>query len=221
MVNTKQSKIFTLNPTASDLNFSRLLKTHGPQYWWPISGSKKDVLLEIALGAILTQNTSWSNVEKALDCLKKEHFLNLPAILKCPQAKLEKCLKSSGYFRQKAKKIKIFTKWLEKKYGGSLGNFFKSEDVLKMRGELLSLWGIGRETADSILLYAGGKPIFVIDTYTKRFCAKMGIQFKDYDEYRAFFENKLYNKLKKWPRVKLYNEFHALIVRWGKEKNGR
>lgn len=204
--------------------YQKLYKLYGPQHWWPllvksqksiksVKTKNSDDLFEIACGAILTQNTSWKNVEKALGCLHQNNLLSAKAVAVCPIPKLQKCLRSSGYYKQKAKKLKIFSQWLVKNYQGSLKKFFK-KSVERGREELLSLWGVGPETADSILLYAGNKPIFVVDAYTKRLCAKFGIKFKTYDEYRMFFEKNLP------PSAKLFNEFHALIVASGKDKHG-
>ena len=196
--------------------FDELYKKYGAQKWWPVTQGRHDSLFEICVGAILTQNTAWTNVEKALACLIKNKLMSPRALAKASLAKLQKCIRSSGYYRQKAKKLKIFTGWLIKNYQGDLKNFFR-KTLPESREELLSLWGIGRETADSILLYAGGQPIFVVDDYTKRLCQKYGLSFKDYDECRHFFESCL-KPTKKLNRTKLYNEFHALIVRWGKEQ---
>lgn len=211
--------------------YKKLLRHYGHQNWWPtivtsdklkVSNGKlqvtnhklkNDPYFEIAIGAILTQNTYWKNVESALKCLINNKLLTAGALIKCPTIKLQKCLRSSGYYKQKTKKIKIFSRWLIKNYQGNLKNFFK-KPLSEARQELLGLWGVGPETADSILLYAGNKPIFVIDAYTKRLCRKFGIQFKTYGEYQHFFTKKL-KKSKK--SVKLYNEFHALIVVSGKD----
>jgi endonuclease-3 related protein len=192
--------------------YTKLFKIYGPQNWWPVKYAKNNPAFEIAVGAILTQNTSWRNVEKALACLHQNKLLSPAGIINCPTAKLQKCLRPSGYFKQKAKKLKIFSRWLMKCHGGSLNIFFK-QPLASARPELLSLWGIGPETADSILLYAGHKTIFVIDAYTKRLCDKFSVKFKTYCEYQNFFESKL-------PKSeKLYNQFHALIVASGKDNH--
>ncbi len=200
--------------------FKELYKKYGPQFWWPVYNNiskNNEKIFEICVGAILTQNTSWKNVEKTLVCLLKENLISPQTIVKCPKLKLERCLRSSGYYKQKAKKLKIFSKWILDKYKGDWKLFFK-QPLQDSRQELFNLWGIGPETADSILLYAGHKQIFVIDAYTKRLCAKYGVAFKTYQEYQNFFEDNLNGKLKNWSREKLYNEYHALVVRWGKEK---
>ena len=192
--------------------YKKLYKLYGPQHWWPVSYNRHDKEFEIAAGAVLTQSTSWKNVEKALRCLHENNLLSAKAVANCPVSKLQKCLRSSGYYKQKSKKLKILSQWLVENYRGSLRKFF-SKPLKEGREELLSLWGVGPETADSILLYAGGKPVFVIDAYTKRLCAKFGIKFKTYDEYRGWFEKKLPVS------AKLFNEFHALIVASGKDRH--
>lgn len=182
--------------------YKRLYEYFGPQHWWPVTqelGIKNQELrrFEICVGAILTQNTAWKNVEKAIANLHTAKALGANIILKMPENKLAALIRPAGYYNQKAKKLKIFSKW-----------FLKNKTA--KREKLLSLWGIGPETADSILLYAFGKPNFVVDAYTKRLCSCLGINFQTYDEYQHFFESQL-------PRnKKLYNEFHALIVAWGK-----
>jgi endonuclease-3 related protein len=195
--------------------FNQLFKKYGSRGWWPVVG--RNSLFEICVGAILTQNTAWTNVEKAIKSILVANLMNPKAIIKCPSAKLQKCIRSSGYYKQKSKKLKIFSEWLIKNYQGDLRLFFK-KSLISAREELLILWGIGPETADSVLLYAGKKTIFVIDAYTKRLCKKYGVEFKTYDEYQKFFETHLRSGILGWTKTKLYNEFHALIVKWGKER---
>ena len=178
--------------------YKKLLKQYEKQNWWPAKTK-----YEVVVGAILTQNTSWRNVEKALENLRKEKALNAKKILGMDLRKLKKLIRPSGFYNQKAKRLKDVTKkYLKLKNGMS---------VEELRKELLSVKGIGKETADSIILYAFEKPIFVIDAYTRRFCKKFGLfEGKEYDEYREFFESNL-------PKdVELYKEYHALIVEWGK-----
>lgn len=185
--------------------YQELFDQFGPQYWWPKhKGNKRpgfNPRFEIIAGAVLTQNTAWKNVEKAIECLYENGLLDAEAVVRAPIRKLESCIRSSGYYRQKAKKLKI------------TANFFLEHKKKPNREELLSLWGIGRETADSILLYAFNQPIFVVDAYTRRLLVANGqkkLSTADYDKIREYFETNL-------PRdYKLYNEFHALIVRWGK-----
>ena len=164
---------------------------------------------EIAIGAILTQNTTWKNVEHALSALKRERALTPHRIVGLSRKRLETLLRPSGYFHQKARRVRAFVLWVLSLEGGLLA-WLKRTPAAQARSVLLALHGIGPETADSILLYAGGKPVFVVDTYTKRFCASQGTVHKTYEEYQRFFMSRL-------PRsTKFYQEYHALIVRWGK-----
>lgn len=193
----------------------RTLERHfGRQGWWPLTTMAKkpgfdergyhkgdysfpkngQQSFEISVGAILTQNTSWKNVEKAIISLKKENALNREAILMLPPKKLALLIKSSGYHNQKAKKLKAFAE-------------FHGEIT---RERLLDIWGIGPETADSILLYAYGKPYFVIDAYTRRIMKRVGFIEESYDELQKLF-------MKNLPRdANLFNEFHALLVEHAK-----
>ena len=167
--------------------------------WWPA-----DSPYEVMIGAILTQNTNWRNVEKAIANLREEGLLEPNAIIKTRNARLETLIRSSGFYRQKAERLKSATHmWVE------LQN--KKMGTIALRNRWLSVKGIGKETADSICLYAFNRPIFVIDAYTRRFCDFHDLFCgKEYDDYRLFFESNL-------PRsVPLYKEYHALIVEWGK-----
>ncbi len=178
----------------------------GPMRWWPAKTP-----FEVIVGAILTQNTAWSNVERAIENLRKERMLTQAAIEKVPVARLGRLIRSSGYFRQKAKKLKAFVRFAGDEFGGSLKRMF-AVPTMELRERLLGVHGIGPETADSILLYAGNHPIFVVDAYTRRIMMRHGMtdEKATYDEIRAHFENNL-------PRdVRLYNEYHALIVNTGK-----
>jgi endonuclease III related protein len=178
----------------------------GPMKWWRAKNS-----FEVIVGAILVQNTAWKNVKLALINLHSEKLLTPRAIAKVSTARLQRLIRSSGYFRQKAKKLKVFVKFLDENYRGSLKRMFAAPTD-KLREQLLAVHGIGPETADSILLYAGGHAVFVVDAYTKRLLARHGLMREDakYDEVQAFFERHL-------PRdAKLFNEYHALIVNVGK-----
>lgn len=192
-----------------------LLKKYGRQGWWPVF-MNHDPYFEIAVGAILTQNTAWRNVAVAIQNLYDAKALTPERLLKLSTPRLQKLIRPAGYFRQKEKKLRIFAKWLIEKYDGDITKL-KRYKVEAIRHKLLELWGIGNETADSILLYALNKPIFVIDEYTRRLCRQYGVEFKQYDEYRLFFESQLE---KTFPssreRTKVYQEFHGLIVAWGK-----
>lgn len=189
--------------------YNNLLSFFGPQKWWPVLPGDGDKRFEICVGAILTQNTNWQNVELALENLHKQKLLKPRCLAKCTDRKLERLIHSSGYFRQKAKKLKIFTNYICENYNADTKKFLQGR-LNKKRDELLGIWGLGPETADSMLLYAGQKPVFVVDAYTKRLCHACNREFIAYDDYRLFFESNLPKS------VKLFNEFHALIVAWGK-----
>jgi endonuclease III related protein len=182
------------------------MSAYGPQHWWP--GRTR---FEVIVGAILTQNTSWTNVERAIANLRREKLLTIPAMQEVSTSRLARLIRSSGYFRQKARKLKTFTSFVRRNYAGSLTRMFRVPTGT-LREQLLAVHGIGPETADSILLYAGNQPIFVVDAYTRRILERHALaspRFK-YDEIRALFEQNL-------PRdPQLFNEFHALIVRTGK-----
>ena len=195
-------------PSKADLNiyFEALLNAYGPQHWWP--GRTR---FEVIVGAILTQNTAWTNVVTAIRNLRSAGLLTPRAIDQVPLAQFARLIRSSGYFRQKARKLKAFVQFLQKQYAGSLTKMFQTP-TLKLRDQLLAIWGIGPETADSILLYAGGHPVFVVDAYTRRMLERHSLidGKSTYEEIRALFEHQL-------PRdARIYNEFHALIVHTGK-----
>jgi endonuclease-3 related protein len=186
--------------------YNALFRALGPQNWWPARTA-----FEVIVGAILTQNTAWANVEKAITNLRRERLLTPASLERVPQIKLARLIRSSGYFRQKAKKLKAFVKFLRCEYGGSLARMFRAPTA-QLREKLLAVHGIGPETADSILLYAGRHPVFVVDAYTKRIFTRHGLvtEKAGYEELRALFENTLSRD------VQLYNEFHGLIVMTGK-----
>ncbi|HWQ03301.1 MAG TPA: endonuclease III domain-containing protein [Candidatus Nitrosotenuis sp.] len=193
-------------PRALQQYFDALFAALGPQRWWP-----GRTPFEVIVGAILTQNTSWTNVERAIANLRREKLLTPAALERVPQARLARLIRSSGYFRQKARKLKSFVKFLRREYSGSLRKMFKAPTD-KLREQLLAVHGIGPETADSILLYAAQKPVFVVDAYTKRILVRHELAGKmdGYEEIRALFENALPQE------TQLYNEFHALLVMTGK-----
>lgn len=189
------------------LIYQRLLAHYGPQGWWP-----GETPLEIMVGAVLTQNTAWRNVEKAINNLKTKKLLSLEKLIRLPVRQLAKLVQPSGFYNLKAHRLHNLLAFIAKKYQGDLGKM-KRMSTQKLRKELLSIKGVGEETADSILLYAFHRPVFVIDAYTKRIFARHN--FFSYDtEYSAvqqFFSENL-------PKdVKIYNEYHALIVRLAKE----
>ncbi len=173
----------------------------GPRHWWPA-----ETTFEIIVGAILTQSVSWRNVSKAIEDLRKAGLLDLKAMYVAPIESIEQEIVPTLYWRMKAKKLKAFVNHVMEKYAGSLENFLV-KDMDELRTELLSLFGIGPETADSIILYAAQKPIFVVDAYTRRIFHRLGIFKEDvtYDDMQRYFMRHLP------PDVQYYNEYHALI----------
>jgi endonuclease-3 related protein len=218
--------------------YSALYDAWGAQHWWPAR-----TRFEVIVGAYLTQNTAWKNVEIALRRLRATGSLNLRAIRKIPLEQLEAMIRPAGYFRQKAARLKTFVAFVDQYYGGSLRRLF-AQPTPKLRQELLSLNGVGPETADSILLYAGQHPIFVVDAYTRRIAERHGIAAESakYEELRELFERALESpaqapaKLRtkkqtldlishspsamsralRSPLAQLYNDMHGLIVAIGK-----
>ena len=214
--------------------YAALLSRYGPQNWWPAQSR-----FEVIVGAYLTQNTNWSNVEKAIANLRRARALSLKAMREMPLRKLEMLVRPSGFFRQKARKLKVFIAFLDEKYSGSLTRMF-AQPTERLRAELLELDGVGPETADSILLYAGNHPVFVVDAYTRRVLERHGIisAKAHYEEIRALIENSIGSAETEELAVKIpgadprhpasrisraqrghlaqhYNELHALIVRVG------
>jgi endonuclease III related protein len=214
--------------------YAALLARYGPQNWWPARSR-----FEVIVGAYLTQNTNWSNVEKAMANLRGARLLSISAMRKAPIAKLQALVRPSGYFRQKARNLKTFIAFLDRQYSGSLTRMF-AQTTEKLRAELLDLNGVGPETADSILLYAGNHPVFVVDAYTRRVLLRHGIigQKAPYEEIRAMMEQAIsssaaeslvvknpasdprhpVSRMSRSARSALaqhYNELHALIVRVG------
>jgi endonuclease III related protein len=167
--------------------FQTLYDAWGQQHWWPARSR-----FEVIVGAYLTQNTSWANVERALDSMRKAHVLSMRGIRRTPLPELEKLIRSAGYFRQKAQRLKTFVRFLDERYGGSLARMF-ARPTEELREELLALNGVGPETADSILLYAGNHPVFVVDAYTRRILERHQlIAVKaNYDEIRQLCERAL------------------------------
>jgi endonuclease-3 related protein len=187
--------------------YKTLFKAFGPQHWWP-----GDTPFEIAVGAILTQNTNWGNVEKAIDNLKAAQALSARKIHEMSTDKLAALIRPAGYFNVKAKRLKAFISLLMDDHQGSMKRM-KNKDMNMLRGKLLSVNGIGPETADSMLLYALDKPIFVIDAYTKRILSRHGIIGHDepYEAFQGLFHEALRRD------TRLFNEYHALFVRTGKD----
>jgi len=184
-----------------------LYERFGPQHWWPA-----DTPFEVCVGAILTQNTAWKNVEKAIENLKEKGLLSPKGLRDIPLQELARLIRPAGYFNVKAERLKAFIHTLWTDFQGSLEVMFRSE-LYPLRDKLLKIPGIGPETADSILLYAGGYPIFVIDAYTKRIFSrhKLGPQTNSYEDWQQFFMQNLR------PDTALYNEYHALLVKLAKE----
>jgi len=197
---------FTCNMNIFEIIYKTLFKAFGPQHWWP-----GETPFEVVVGAILTQNTSWGNVEKAIKNLKAGHALNARRIDEMPVHALAALIRSAGYFNVKAKRLKSFIRFLVANYQGSIEKM-KREDLQVLREKLLDVNGIGPETADSILLYALGKPVFVIDAYTKRVLSRHNVVDRDksYEDFQNLFHSSLRRD------VKLFNEYHALLVTVGK-----
>ncbi len=185
--------------------YETLYNAFGPCYWWP-----GDSPIEVSVGAILTQNTAWKNVEKAIQNLKENDLLSVSALHAITEEELSQLIRSSGYFNQKARKIKAFIKVITEEFDGSLVSI-KTLGLTPLRNKLLEIHGIGEETADSIMLYALDMPSFVIDAYTRRIFSRHGLINKSwtYGRIKEEFEQLLPSD------VKLFNEYHALIVRLG------
>ena len=223
-----------ITPSEFPLYYTALLSRYGPQNWWPARSR-----FEVIVGAYLTQNTNWSNVEKAVLNLRRARRLSVAAIRSMPLDELETLVRPSGYFRQKARNLKTFIAFLDRQYSGSLSRMF-AEPTEKLRAELLELNGVGPETADSILLYAGNHPVFVVDAYTRRVLLRHDIigEKTGYEEIRAMIERAISSSGAEYlivkqsgsdPRhpvsrmsssarselVQHYSELHALIVRVG------
>jgi len=190
--------------------YTALLECYGPQYWWP-----GETPFEVMIGAILTQSAAWGNVEKAIGNLKAAGKLSAASLQDIPIGDLAKLIYPSGYYNAKAKKLKALVEWLGR-YGDDLSRL-DTRDTAELRQELLGVHGVGPETVDSILLYALNRPVFVIDAYTRRLFSRLGIKpEKDtYEGWRALFMDNLPSD------VGVFNEYHALIVRQGKEKCGK
>ncbi|MFH0791201.1 MAG: endonuclease III domain-containing protein [Candidatus Omnitrophota bacterium] len=190
-----------------NLIYQRLYRYFGPQHWWP-----GDSVFEVMVGAILTQNTNWGNVEKAINNLKKHGLLNLDKLHRLSQKDLSLLIVPAGYYNIKAKRLKELFNFLFENYKGRLRSLVPIDTYI-LRDQLLSVNGIGPETADSILLYALNKPVFVIDAYTRRVLYRHKLIEHDasYDQAQSLFMNNLK------PNVQLFNEYHALLVRLAKE----
>jgi endonuclease III related protein len=187
--------------------YQRLYSRYGPQHWWPA-----DEPFEVIVGAILTQSAAWKNVEKCVSNLKSAGALTPSVLRKLSSADLAQLIHASGYYNAKTVKLKAFAVWFGENYHDSLEKLF-FEDTCGLRKKLLEVHGIGEETADSILLYAGNKPVFVIDAYTRRVIDRLGIRVEGnkYQHYQKLFMDNLPLD------TRIFNEYHALLVALGKE----
>jgi endonuclease-3 related protein len=183
-----------------------LREAYGHRRWWPAQSP-----WEMMAGAVLTQNTNWKNVERAIEALRRAEVLEPRRILELPLEELQTLIRPAGYFRQKAARLRALADWFVRRLDADPAAL-RAMHPLDLREELLAIRGIGRETADSICLYAAGKPVFVVDAYTARVCARHGLipRDADYEEIREYFESSLP------PDVELFRDFHAQFVEVGK-----
>jgi endonuclease-3 related protein len=209
----KKPDFFKANPairnSQSDLLreiYRVLFRAFGPRHWWPA-----ETPFEVMVGAILTQNTSWTNVEKAIQRLKEKSCLDMERIRELKTSQLASMIKPSGFFRIKADRLKTFVDFLFEEYRGKI-EMMKREPLRSLREKLLRVRGVGPETADSILLYGLGRPVFVVDAYTKRILSRHGIisEKASYEEVQNLFMSHLPHEAGR------FNEYHALLVHLGK-----
>ncbi len=187
--------------------YDTLYSHYGPQKWWPAKTK-----FEVIVGAILTQNTSWKNAEKAIKKLAEAKLLNPRSMHKSGKKRIASLIRPAGYYNVKANRLKNFIDFLFTKYGGNLKKMFSSS-MEDLRSELLGVRGLGPETVDSILLYAGGKPVFVVDAYTKRILSRHNLisEGERYEKVQHLFMENLR------PDTRLFNEYHALLVQLAKD----
>lgn len=187
--------------------YNTLYDRFGPQHWWP-----GDTPFEVMVGAVLTQNTNWGNVSKAIDNLKNGNILSFEALAALYVEELAAYIRPAGYYNLKASRLQNLLRFIEERHQGRLADFFE-QDTAALRRQLLSVKGVGPETADSIILYAAGKPVFVVDAYTYRIMNRHGLAAEDdgYDELQDIFVSSLPED------AALFNEYHALLVRLGKD----
>lgn len=206
--------------------YERLLVSFGPQGWWPVSGKFAPAEWEVCIGAVLTQNTNWANVEKALAGMAECKMTNVSNVQYAEKGRLEQAIRSSGFYRQKAERLRTLAEFISD-FGG-----FRSFAKTVTRNELLSVKGLGPETVDSILLYALNRPVFVIDAYTRRVFTRLGFNLvdrerkfgrqapekprEDYELWRWFFETAIPKHDSDEARARMFKEFHALIVELAK-----
>ena len=195
-----------MNETLTEI-YHLLFERFGPQHWWP-----SETQFEIIVGAILTQNTNWANVEKAIANLKSADLLSPEKLHNIEVSQLAELIRPAGYYNIKSKRLKNFLDWFFENYDGKLPEL-ENVDTERLRTELLGVKGVGRETADSILLYAFDRPIFVVDAYTARVAVRHGLiePEADYEQLRELFQSNLPQD------VQFFNEYHALLVKVGKE----
>jgi endonuclease-3 related protein len=208
--------------------YGKLYKCYGPQHWWPA-----DSPFEVIVGAIMTQSTAWTNVEKAIRNIKSTGKLTPEGLRRLPEKELAALIHPCGYYNVKARKLKAFVDWFGEQHGDSLEKMFY-DDVNHVRKQLLQVYGIGEETADSILLYAGDKPVFVIDAYTRRIINRLGlapensltfcssptrgeVKRKETDYHHSYADYQTLFMSNLPPDAAFFNEYHALLVRLGKE----
>jgi endonuclease-3 related protein len=186
--------------------YQRLMAHYGPQHWWPAQEP-----FEVIVGAILTQSAAWVKVEKAIDNLKAAGALSPGALRRLPHSEVARLIHPCGYYNAKAQKLKAFAHWFGEQYHDNLDKLFASSTD-RLRQQLLDIYGIGEETADSIILYAANKPTFVIDAYTRRIISRIGLtpHSNRYAAYQALFMTNLPSD------TRLFNEYHALLVRLAK-----
>ena len=211
----RNDRLVTVIPSSAEIDaqppldeyFNSLFTALGPQHWWP-----GKTPFEVIIGAILTQNTSWKNAELALSNLRTAGVFTQAKVELVNHRRLQSLIRPAGYFRQKARALKAFVRFLRGEYGGSLKRMFATPTIA-LREKLLKVWGIGPETADAILLYAGQHPVFVVDAYTKRIMARHGWvgEKAKYEDVRWMFERQSLGN------VERFKEFHGLIVLVGKK----
>jgi len=187
--------------------YRRLFEQYGPQHWWP-----GETPFEVMIGAVLTQSAAWKNVETAITNLKTTGLMSPAALRGKPSEEIAPLIRSTVYYNVKARKLKALVDYIGNACNDDLDRLFK-KDVRQLRDELLAVWRVGEETADSILLYAANKPVFVIDAYTRRIINRIGIQPENdkYSAWQFLFMNNIPAD------IALFNEYHALLVRLGKE----
>lgn len=193
--------------------YKLLLSEFGIQHWWPATTADKET--EIIIGAILTQNTSWKNVEKAIFNLAAAGMVDFRRLAAAEKEKIARLIRPSGYYNQKADRLRLFADYVCSSYGGNVNRLLR-KDVGELRSELLQLKGIGPETADSIILYAANKPVFVVDSYTKRIFSRIGScsEGASYHELQRLLANGLPENMQ---TAAVFNQYHALLVELGKK----